>query len=84
MHKFPTEITLLLHHNHSIICADALRFRAVSKETEQVLIDLFHRKYGPTAALEMLKYQLQVEHGSEYYKVAADRAKCPDIQYCSR
>ncbi|XP_071484474.1 uncharacterized protein [Diadema antillarum] len=80
---FPTVILFNYNHNHNLQCAGALKYRDVSQETKDTLIDLFHRKYGPTAALEALKYELQVKHPN-YYKVAADRSVCPDIQYCCR
>ena len=66
------------------MCADALKFRDVSAETKEKLMGLFQRKYGPAQALQMLEYDLQVEHGSDYYRVAADRSVCPDLQYCTR
>ena len=66
------------------MCAEALKYRDVSKETEDKLRDLFGKKYGPTAALETLKYDLQLKHDQDYIKVAADRAMCPDIGYCCR
>eukprot|EP00057_Strongylocentrotus_purpuratus_P009221 XP_011663695.1 PREDICTED: uncharacterized protein LOC752725 isoform X2 [Strongylocentrotus purpuratus] len=82
--EFPAVVKFCYQHNHNVSCSDALKYRDVSRETTQKLRELFHRKYGPTAALEALKNQLQVEHGSNYYKVAADRAVCPDVQYCCR
>ena len=72
------------NHNHPIMCADALKYRDVSRETQEKLTDLFKRKYGPTTALEALKYELQLKHGAEYFKAAADRAVCPDIGFCCR
>ncbi|XP_072050227.1 uncharacterized protein [Amphiura filiformis] len=82
--EFPTVVSFKYQHNHNILCADALKHRDVSKETEEKLRGLFFRKYGPTAALETLKYDLQVKHGDDYFRVAADRSICPDIQYCCR
>lgn len=82
--ELPAVILFHYQHNHDIRCADALKHRDVSTETTQKLTDLFHRKYGPTAAWEALRYQLRVEHGDNYDKVAADRAIFPDIQYCCR
>lgn len=81
---FPTVVSLQYRHNHNVLCADALKHRDVSKETKEKLIELFHRKHGPTSALDTLQYELQIKHGDEYYKVAADRAVCPDLQYCCR
>ena len=82
--QFPTVIRFKYEHNHNILCAASLRHRDVSKATEEKLTSLFYKKYGPTAALEALKYDLQLEHGDQYYKVAGDRSVCPDLQYCSR
>ena len=82
--QFPTVIRFKYEHNHDIQCAATLRHRDVSKATEEKLTSLFYRKYGPAAALAALKYELQLEHGDQYYVVAGDRSVCPDVQYCSR
>ena len=84
MPDFPTVVKLKHTHNHGINCADALRHRDVSQETREKLISLFHNKHSPTTALDAIKYELQVEHGEQYYMVAADRSMCPDLQYCCR
>ena len=84
MPDLPAEVTLTYKHNHNIHCADALKFRDVSEESRDSLIAMFYKKYGPADALEVLKYDLQEEHGEGYYLVAADRSVVPDIQYCIR
>lgn len=82
--QFPTMLQFQYEHNHNIHCAATLRHRDVSKATEEKLTTLFYEKYGPTAALEALKYELKLEYGDQYYKVAGDRSICPDVQFCSR
>eukprot|EP00057_Strongylocentrotus_purpuratus_P010667 XP_011665141.1 PREDICTED: uncharacterized protein LOC105438693 isoform X2 [Strongylocentrotus purpuratus] len=82
--QYPAELLLNYRHNHQITCADALKFRDVSEETKEVLISLFKRKYGPTQAVEMIKYDLQLRHGANYHMKAADRAVCPDVQFAHR
>ncbi|XP_072043077.1 uncharacterized protein [Amphiura filiformis] len=82
--NFPTKISMLYQHNHKIMSADALKFRDVSKETSEKLIELFYQNHKPKAALEILKRNLQAEYGSEYCRVASDRSLCPDVMYCYR
>ena len=82
--QYPTEVILRYTHNHQVFCADALKFRDVSEEAATSLEAFFKRKYSPTAAVEMLKYKLQMKHGDKYPMYAADRAICPDIQYAYR
>nr|XP_054770098.1 uncharacterized protein LOC129277934 isoform X2 [Lytechinus pictus] len=81
---YPAEIRLSYIHNHPIMCADALKFRDVSEEAKEELISLFKRKYGPTQAIDMMKYELQLKHGANYLLKAADRAVCPDVQFAHR
>ena len=66
------------------MCADALKFRDVSEEAKDELISLFKRKYSPTQAVDMMKYELQLKHGANYMLKAADRAVCPDVQFAHR
>ncbi|XP_072043310.1 uncharacterized protein [Amphiura filiformis] len=82
--KYPTEIKLDFRHNHPIFCADALKYRDVSDDAKSSLTSLFKRKYGPTQAVEMMKYKLQMKFGEDYHIKAADRAICPDIQFAHR
>ena len=82
--SLPTKVVLDCRHNHPVYCADALEFRDVKEEAKAKLKALFQRKYGPTQAVEMLKLELQMEHGDKYLEYAADRAICPDIQFAHR
>ncbi|XP_041476647.1 uncharacterized protein LOC121424873 isoform X1 [Lytechinus variegatus] len=81
---YQAQIVLNNMHNHPVECADALKHRDVSETTKAMLTDLFQRKYGPTQAVEMLKFDLQLKHGDDYHVKAADRAVCPDIQFAHR
>ena len=82
--QFPTEVVITFTHNHPVMCADALKYRDVSEDTKQRLTELFKRKYGPTQAVEMLKYELLLQHKEDYLVKAADRAICPDVQFAHR
>ncbi|XP_014662941.1 PREDICTED: uncharacterized protein LOC106805740 isoform X2 [Priapulus caudatus] len=82
--QYHAQIILNNKHNHPVECADALKYRDVSESTRATLTDLFKRKYGPTQAVEMLKYELQMKYGEDYHMKAADRAVCPDIQFAHR
>lgn len=85
MPAFPMIIHLHWLHNHEIHSADALKERDVSENSKQKILDLFRAGHSPTSALDTYKYDLQEEHSDdEYIKLSADRAICPDVQYCYR
>ena len=84
MPRFPMEIKLFHVHNHSLESADVLKYRDVSSEVRETFVQLFSEGYNPAAALEFFKYNLQIEHQNEYYKLCADRAIVPDYPWCSR
>ncbi|XP_033117849.1 uncharacterized protein LOC117117603 [Anneissia japonica] len=71
-------------HNHQILCVDAFRRRDVNEETVKKLKDLFERGHSPSSALCIIKYDLQEEHEDKYMYASADRAVCPDNQFCYR
>ena len=65
--------------------ADVLRKRDVLPATVNKVLCLLRSGHSPTSALDILKYDLQVEFSEEdYTKVSADRAYCPDLQFCYR
>ncbi|XP_076050088.1 uncharacterized protein LOC143030765 [Oratosquilla oratoria] len=84
MPDHPMVVKLKCTHNHPIRAADALKHRDVSEEVKQKFLDLFSKGYTPSKALELHKYDLQLEHGDNYIFVCADRAITPDLQYCYR
>ena len=71
-------------HNHLLLTADTLKHRDVSEETVTKLRELFSKRHSPTSALNTIKLDLQIEHGDNYVVEAADRSKCPDLQFCFR
>ncbi|XP_064631784.1 uncharacterized protein LOC135489974 isoform X2 [Lineus longissimus] len=71
-------------HNHPINAADALRHRDVSETVADKLLDLIKQGYSPSKALELHKYDLQMEYGDDYVLKCADRFICPDLQFCFR
>ncbi|XP_072168858.1 uncharacterized protein [Diadema setosum] len=77
-------VTLNYAHNHPLSCADALRRNDVSEATEEKLRSLFEHGHTPRSALDLLKYDLQEEHGDNYIYASADRSICPDVQFCYR
>ncbi|GIY39884.1 SWIM-type domain-containing protein [Caerostris darwini] len=80
----PCEIQIRFIHNHPTNCADSLRFRPVSKEVEEKLINLYQIGHSPASALEMLKIDLQIKHASAYSQIISDRYHCPDKSFCYR
>ncbi|XP_028439323.1 uncharacterized protein LOC114559089 [Perca flavescens] len=77
-------VNLRNEHNHSLAGADALRKRDVSAITIERLTELFEKGHSPSSALDTIKYDLQEEEGEDYFYAAADRAVCPDLQFCYR
>ena len=71
-------------HNHPVYCADSMRHRDVSDQTREEITGLFESGHSPSTALDVLKFNLQDKHGDDYLFLAADRAVCPDVQYCYR
>lgn len=58
----PCIIRFVSTHNHSIVSADALRFRHVSEDTKMKLINLYNSGHTPATALESLKIELQLSN----------------------
>ena len=75
------KVTLKQEHNHSLDCAEALMYRPVSDETINKLTSMFCNSHSPSSALNTLKYDLQEEHGEDYFYIAADRSVCPEIDF---
>ena len=67
-------------HNHAIESAAALKHRDMSEETtttKKKLCSLFIKGHNPSSALHCLKTDLMLDHGDDYYKVAADGFHLP-------
>ncbi|XP_041479165.1 uncharacterized protein LOC121426833 isoform X1 [Lytechinus variegatus] len=77
-------VTLRFEHNHPLSCADVLKRKDVSEATVTKLKTLFQNGHSPSSALDMIKYDLQEEHGDQYVYVSADRSILPDPQFCYR
>jgi hypothetical protein len=77
-------ISIKFCHNHPIQAASALGHRDVSDDTKAKLERLLLDGYQPAAALEMFKYDLQLDHPDDYVFISGDRSKCPDRDYVYR
>ncbi|KAJ8367180.1 hypothetical protein AAFF_G00324590 [Aldrovandia affinis] len=82
--QYPTIICLHNIHSHNLFVADALRHRDVGDKAIETLTRLFEIGHSPTSALAVLKDDLQAEYGKKYIYASADRAICPDLQFCYR
>jgi hypothetical protein len=82
--EWPTIVIVKMFHNHPLNSAPALKYRSVSKEVENKLIELFHNGHTPLSALKAHKVDLMLEHGDNYPTVSQDRRICPDQSYCYR
>ena len=71
-------------HNHNIHVAAAVRCRDVGPAAVEKLTKLFESGHSPSSALDVLKYDLQVEYGDDYFYKSADRSICPNVQFCYR
>ena len=76
------EIKLEFHHNHPMNAASVLRHRDVGAEVKEKLKELYQEGLSPSAALDMIKFDLQVEHGDKYIDVCGDRKYCPTLADC--
>ncbi|XP_026054784.1 uncharacterized protein LOC113040739 [Carassius auratus] len=81
---YPTSVRLYNVHNHNIFVAEALRHKDVGVKAIETLTQLFEVGHSPTSALAVLKSDLLAEHGNKYVYVSANRAICPDLQFCYR
>lgn len=84
INDYPTRMRMTFTHNHPIKVAEALKFRDVSDATKKKLEELLLSGYRPSAALNLLKYDLQLDDPEAYVFRSADRAQCPDKQYVYR
>ncbi|XP_034049739.1 uncharacterized protein si:dkey-75a21.2 [Thalassophryne amazonica] len=82
--KFPMIVNMKYIHNHPVNCADALRHQDVSDEVKKKFLDLFEAGHSPSSALEIHKFNMQLEHQDDFVFISADRAKIPDLQWCKR
>lgn len=78
------KILFLNEHNHYLHCANNVRHKDVSAETKRIFLDLFESGHLPYSALDIHKMDLKSLYKDDYYKIAADRSKCPDLQWCYR
>ncbi|KAK8385132.1 hypothetical protein O3P69_012136 [Scylla paramamosain] len=60
--------------------ADTLKHRDVSEDTIEIFKNLYAKGHSPASALNT--HKLDMQHEKDYVYEAADRANCPDIQFC--
>lgn len=78
------KVILNFTHNHPLHCATAFKHRDVSDEVKEVFINLYKSLHSPSTALNAFKYDVLEEFGDEFAHISADRAKCPELQWCYR
>jgi len=74
----------VFNHNHPIDAVEVLRRRDVGVDVQTKFNKLFESGYSPRSAMEMHKFDLQLEHGEDFTDKVADRRYCPDMQWCFR
>lgn len=77
-------VTIQFSHNHGLEVADVLKERDVSAVTRNRLLELFAMGYSAEQARDELISAVQEEAGDDFYRIAADRAHCPDAAFCHR
>lgn len=77
-------VNLKYIHNHPINCADVLRHRDVSEQVKDKFLYLFKLGHTPASALEMHKYDLQMENSDDFEYLIGDRGVVPDLSWCFR
>ena len=82
--EFALEIDLTQNHNHTICCADALRFHPVSNDTRTKYIELFMKGLTAMEAYHTFRKDLDEEFGGRDSSPSADRSQCPDRQWVFR
>ncbi|XP_033122145.1 uncharacterized protein LOC117121155 [Anneissia japonica] len=82
--KFPTFVKLGFKHNHPIKCAEVLRHRDVSMETETKFKQLFANGHNPASAWAAYKSALRIQYAENYEEIANDRAILPEMRWCYR
>jgi hypothetical protein len=81
MCEMPCEVTFITTHNHSTLSADSLRFRKISQEVKDKLLNLFHNGHSVSTALQSLKIDIQLNNDN-YEEILADRKYCPTYDDC--
>lgn len=71
-------------HNHNIYMTDALRVSNMEDSTKGKRTNLLEAGHSPSSALDVLKYELKVEHGNDYVFYMTDRELCPTLMNCYR
>ncbi|KAK6308846.1 hypothetical protein J4Q44_G00203090 [Coregonus suidteri] len=81
---YPAMVRVSNVHNHNLFVADALKHWDVGAKATETLSRLFEIGHSPLLALDVLKSDLQMEHGENYIFASANRALCPDLKFCYR
>ncbi|XP_072178625.1 uncharacterized protein [Diadema setosum] len=84
MPEWPTEVSITWTHNHASSIPASLKYRDVGEEAVKKLQELFEQGHSPQTALTTLHSDMQVDDPEGYITKSADRAVCPDLQFCYR
>lgn len=79
-----TIVNVNFNHNHSILAADSLRFRKVTKEIEEKFLKLFESGHTPASALQAHNLDLILENPDDYEIMLAYNSLSPNLQWVSR
>ncbi|XP_064102955.1 uncharacterized protein LOC135213051 isoform X2 [Macrobrachium nipponense] len=82
--KYPVEVILSHHHNHSVLKNNSLKYRDPDAGVVDKFTKMYRAGYRPSAALEIHKRDLHLEHEDHFASAVEDRGLCPDINWCYR
>ena len=77
-------VNLRFNHNYPLVVADALCHKDVFVAVKKKFTEMFEAGHSPASALEMPKYDLQVENEDDFMFTSAVRALFPEMQWCYR
>ncbi|XP_011669803.2 uncharacterized protein LOC105440902 [Strongylocentrotus purpuratus] len=84
MPEWPTQVVIAWNHNHVLDIPASLKYRDVGEDAVKNLQELFEQGHSPQTALTILHSDMQVDDPEGYITKSADRAVCPDLQFCYR
>lgn len=82
--KYPVEVILCHHHNHSVMKNNSLKYRNPDAGVVDKFTRMYQAGYRPSAALEIHKRDLHLDFEDNFASAVEDRGLCPDINWCYR
>lgn len=81
MPHFPFEVRIMNVHN--LYVADALCYRNVGEKVQEILVGLFEMGHSSISALAVLKHDLQMEHGGNFFRCVCKQGAITNEECCA-